>query len=106
MPAYAGMPASNPDYYYANTPINIILLLALLCHPNNPVANTVLLPTQTIIVPMCLRSTDRLIDELYIQLLLPPDARTVLLPESDNCRAYTPAIHRPTDSANTPAIIT
>ena len=33
------------------------------------------------IVPMCLRSTDRPINELYIQLLSPPNARTVLLPE-------------------------
>ena len=53
---------------------------------------------------MCLQSTDRLIDELYIQPLLLPDARTVLLPESDNCRAYTPAIHRPTDRADTHTI--
>ena len=58
------------------------------------------------IVPMCLRSTDQPIDELYIQPLSPPDARTVLLPESDNCRTYTPAIHQPTDSANTPTITT
>ena len=55
---------------------------------------------------MCLQSTDRPIDELYVQPLSPPDARTVLLPESDKCRAYTPAIHRPTNSANTPAITT
>ena len=52
------------------------------------------------IVPMCLRSTDRPIDELYVQPLSPPDARTVLLPESDNCYAYTPAIYRPTDHAD------
>ena len=50
---------------------------------------------------MCLRSTDRPIEELYVQPLSPPDARTVLLPESDNCRAYTPAIYRPTDRADT-----
>ena len=49
---------------------------------------------------MCLWSTDRLIDELYVQLLLLPDARTVLLPESDNCRTSMPAIHRPTDRAD------
>ena len=49
---------------------------------------------------MCLRSTDRLIDELYVQPLSPPDARTVLLPESDNCRAYTPAIQRPIDRSS------
>jgi hypothetical protein len=36
--------------------------------------------------------TDRSIDELYVQPLSPPDARTVLLPESDNCCADTPAI--------------
>ena len=55
-------------------------------------------------VPMCLRSTDRPIDELYVQPLSLPDACTVLLPESDNCRAYTPAIHRPTDRADTHTI--
>ena len=110
-------------------PRNTTPLLALYCHPNDPVAGTVLLHTQTIIVPiriqyidqpiapirllsrpdrtivlMCLRSTDRPIDELYIQPLSPPDARTVLLPESDNCRAYTPATHRPNDRACTPTI--
>ena len=53
---------------------------------------------------MCLRSTDRPIDELYVQPLSPPDARTVLLPESDNCRARTPATHRPNDRACTPTI--
>ena len=52
------------------------------------------------IVPMYLRSTDRPIDELYVQPLSPPDARTVLLPESDNCRTSMPAIHQPTDRAN------
>ena len=56
------------------------------------------------IVPIRLRSTDRLIDELYVQPLSPPDARTVLLPESDNCRARTPAIYRPNDRACTPTI--
>jgi hypothetical protein len=55
-------------------------------------------------MPMCLQSTDRPIDELYVQPLSPPDARTVLLPESDNCRAYTPAIHQPTDCADTHTI--
>ena len=55
-------------------------------------------------MPMCLRSTNRPIDELYIQPLSPPDARTILLPESDNCRACTPAIHRPNDRAYTPTI--
>ena len=44
--------------------------------------------------------TDQLIDKLYIQPLSPPDARTVLLPESDNCYTYTPAIHRLTDRAD------
>ena len=52
------------------------------------------------IVPMCLQSTDRPIDELYVQPLSPPDARTVLLPESDNCRTSMRAIHRPTDRAD------
>ena len=55
-------------------------------------------------VLICLRSTDRPIDELYVQPLSLPDARTVLLPKSDNCRACTPAIYRPNDHANTPAI--
>ena len=56
------------------------------------------------IVLICLRSTDRLIDKLYVQPLSPPDARTVLLPESDNCRACMPATHRPNDCACTPTI--
>ena len=55
-------------------------------------------------MPMCLRSTDQPIDELYVQPLSPPDARTVLQPESDNCRAYMPAIHQPTDRVYAPAI--
>ena len=41
-------------------------------------------------MPICLRN--------------PPGARTVLLPESDNCRACTPATHRPNDRACTPTI--
>ena len=76
----------------ADTPMNTTLLLALYCHSNNPIASTVLLPTQTITVLMCLRSTDWPIDELYVRPLSPPDARIVLLPESDNCRACTPVI--------------
>ena len=44
------------------------------------------------------------IDELYIQPLLPPDARTILLLKSNNCRAYTPAIYRANDHAYTPTI--
>ena len=51
-----------------------------------------------------LRSTNRPIDKLYIQPLSPPDARTVLLPESDNCHAYTPATYRPNNHAYTPTI--
>ena len=51
------------------------------------------MPAITILIaPIRLRSTDRPIDELYVQPLSPPDARTVLLPESDNCCADTPAI--------------
>ena len=98
-------------------PTNTTPLLALYCHPNDPVASTVLLPTQTMIVLIymrsidqpialirllsrpnqtivliCLQFTDQLIDKLYIQPLSPPDARTVLLPESNNYCAYTPAI--------------
>ena len=36
--------------------------------------------------------TDQSIDELYIQPLSLPDARTVLLPKSDNCYTDTPTI--------------
>ena len=100
---------------------NMTPLLTLNCYPNDLIASTILLPTQTTIVliyiryidqpialirllsrpdrtivPICLRSTDRPIDKLYIQLLLLPDACTVLLPKSNNCRAYTPTINRPT----------
>ena len=46
----------------------------------------------TTVAPIRLRSNDQSIDELYVQPLSPPDARTVLLPESDNCCADTPAI--------------
>ena len=56
------------------------------------------------IVPIRLQSTNQLIDKLYIQLLSLPNARTVLLPKSNNCRAYMPAIHQPTDRANTHTI--
>ena len=63
------------------------------------------MPAITILIaPIRLRSTDRPIDELYVQPLPPPDARTVLLPESDNCRAYTPATHRPNNRTCTPTI--
>ena len=63
------------------------------------------MPAITILIaPIRLRSTDRPIDELYVQPLSPPDARTVLLPESDNCRTYTPMTHRPNDRACTPVI--
>jgi len=51
-----------------------------------------------------LQSTDRLIDELYIQLLSPPNACTILLPKSNNCRVYTPATHQPNNYAYTPTI--
>ena len=33
------------DNYHANTPTNTTPLLALYCHPNDPVTSTVLLPT-------------------------------------------------------------
>ena len=36
--------------------------------------------------------TTQPIDKLYVQPLLPPDARTVLLPKSNNCCTDTPAI--------------
>ena len=36
--------------------------------------------------------TDRPIGKLYVQPLSPPNARTVLLPESNNCCTDTPAI--------------
>ena len=81
---------------------NMTLLLALYCYPNDLIAGTVLLPTQTIIVLICIRYIDQPIAP--IRLLSPPDACTVLLPESDNCRACTPATHRPNDRACTPAI--
>ena len=55
-------------------------------------------------VLICIQYINRPIDELYIQPLSPPDARTVLLPESDNCHTYTPATHRPNDRACTPTI--
>ena len=42
----------------ANMPMNTTPLLALHCHPNDPVTNTVLLPTQTMIVLICMRSID------------------------------------------------
>src|SRR6266568_1752453 len=48
-------------------------------------------PERTTIVPVRLRSTDRPIDKLCVRPLSPPDTCTVLLPESDNCRADTPA---------------
>ena len=104
-------------------------LLALYCHLNDPVAGTVLLPTQTIIVliciwyinqpiapirlllrpnwtivPMCLWSTDWPIDELYIQPLSPPNARTVLLPESDNCCTNMPATWTDNDYTTMPIV--
>ena len=116
-------------YKWDNCRINTTPLLALYCHLNDLIAGTVLLPTQTTIVPiyiryidqpiapirllsrpdrtivlMYLRSTDRPIDKLYVQPLSLPDARTVLLPESDNCHAYTPATHRPNNHACTPTI--
>ena len=57
---------------------------------DNDSANT---PAITILIALKrLRSNDQSIDELYVQPLSPPDARTVLLPESDNCCADTPAI--------------
>jgi hypothetical protein len=43
----------------ANTPTNMTPLLALHCHPNDPVAGTVLLPTQTMIVLICMRSIEQ-----------------------------------------------
>ena len=59
----------------------------------NPITTVPLrLQPEQPIVPMYLQSTDQPIDELYIQPLSPPDACTVLLPESNNCRACTPAI--------------
>ena len=77
-------------------------LLALYCHPNDLIAGTVLLSTQTIIVPICMRYIDQPIAP--IRLLSPPNARTVLLPKSNNCRAYTPATHQPNNYAYTPII--
>ena len=89
------------QYAYRINPITTILLRL---QPKQPIVLICIQSINQPIVPMCLRSTDQPIDELYIQPLSPPDARTVLLPESDNCHAYTPAIYRPNDRANTPAI--
>ena len=59
----------------------------------NPITVATDMPCDpTSLVPICMRSNDQSIDELYVQLLSPPDARTVLLPKSDNCCANTPAI--------------
>ena len=96
---------------YTDTHMNTTPLLALYYHPKDPIAGTVLLPTQTMIVLICmwsikqpimpirlrstdrmtvlmyLQSTDRPIDELYIQPLLLPDARTIVFfrcPHYDN----------------------
>ena len=80
------------------------MTVPLRLQPKQPIVLICMRSIDQPIVPMCLRSTDRLIDELYVQPLSPPDARTVLLPESDNCRTYTPAIHRPTDHADTHTI--
>ena len=81
---------------------NTTPLLVLYCHPNNLIAGTILLPIQIIIVLICIQYINQPI--ALIRLLLPPDARTVLLPKSDNCRAYTPATHRPNNRTYTPTI--
>ena len=58
------------DHRRANTPTdrqdsaliclrNMTPLLALYCHPNDPVASTVLLPTQIMIVLICIRYIDQ-----------------------------------------------
>ena len=61
-------------------------------------------PERTTIVPVRLRSTDRPIDELCVRPLSPPDACTVLLPESDNCRANTPATRIDNDYTAAPIV--
>ena len=64
-----------PTRFRADLPTNTTLLLALYCHLNNPIAGTVLLPTQTIIVPICIRYIDQPIAP--IRLLSRPD-RTIV----------------------------
>ena len=58
----------------ADTPTNMTPLLALYCHPNDPIPGTVLPPTQTIIVPICIRYIDQ--PMAPIRLLSRPD-RTI-----------------------------
>jgi hypothetical protein len=72
--------------------INPITTVPLRLQPKQPIVLICMRSINQTIAPVRLRSTDRPIDELYVQPLSPPDARTVLLPESDNCRADTPAI--------------
>ena len=50
-----------------NTHTNTTQLLALHCHPNNPVAGTVLLPTQTMIVLIYMRSIKQPIMPIRLQ---------------------------------------
>src|SRR6266700_3233761 len=72
---------------------------------NHPTRHRADAPTILItVVPICLRSTDRLIDELYVRPLSPPDACTVLLPESDNCCANTPATRIDNDYTAVPIV--
>ena len=43
------------DNCHTNTPTNTTPLLALHCHLNDPIASTILLPTQTMIVLICIQ---------------------------------------------------
>ena len=71
---------------------------------DQPIMHIHLQSTDRIIVPIRLRSTDRPIDKLYIQPLSPPDAHTVLLPESDNCRVNMPTTQTDKDYATVPIV--
>ena len=76
---------------------SITVVTDMYCHLNDLIAGTVLLLIQTTIVPICIWYIDQPI--ALIRLLSPPDARTVLLPESDNCRVNTPATQTDNDYA-------
>ena len=72
------------DNCRANTPTNTTPLLALHCHPNDPVAGTVLLPNQTMTV-------------LRLQFNRLNDRADTPAIYRANDRACTPTINRPTD---------
>ena len=79
----------------ANLPASMTPLLALYCHPNDPVAGTVLLPTQTIIVPICIRYINQPIAP--IRLLSRPDQMIVPIRLRSTDRMIVPVRLRSTD---------